>query len=401
MRKIWFVFLSLIFFFFRLQFLPKLNLKEGTLVRVTGALKEDPQVFGSQQKLVIGRFIITTGRYPEFYYGDGLEIVGKVKVQNKNYLLSYPKINKKARLDSTFKSRQVLSIKGWAIKLRRRLLGIYNKLFSKPYDGIVSGIVLGDKSLISESFYSGMQKTGTLHIMVASGMNIAMISQGILAFFFLFFKRRTAIYCLLVVIWFYSILTGLVPSIVRAAGMASLIYLGSILGRETDGGRVLAVTGLIMIFIDPNLIFDIGFQLSFMATAGLVWIQPLLKNNRFVLFKNENFSSSVAAQLATFPILVINFGQFNLISPLINLAVLWAVPYILQFGLLISLLGLVWIKLGQAFSYLLYPLLFFLKQLIEMSAEIIRFQIQFSSISWWWGVGYYLILWVLLKRKKI
>jgi len=161
--------------------------------------------------------------------------------------------------------------------------------------------------------------------------------------------------------------------------MVSLIYLSNLLGRETDGGRVLMMTGLLMVFINPYLIFDISFQLSFMATAGLVWIQPRLKNIQFVLFKNENFSSSIAAQLTTLPILVINFGQVNLFSPLINLAVLWTVPYILQFGLVISLLGLLWIKLGQGFSYLLYPMLFFLKQTIETFAKIIRFQIHFSN----------------------
>jgi len=366
-------------FALRLQFLPKLDLKEGTLIKVTGVLNDEPQVFGGQQKIVMGRFIVTTGKYPEFHYGDELEIVGKVKTQNKNFLISSPKIIKKARLDSTFKSRQVLSIKGGAIRLRLKLLGVYNKLFPKPYDGIVSGIVLGDKSLIEQGFYSSMQATGTLHIMVASGMNIAMISQGILAFFLLFFKRRTAILCLLGVIWFYSILTGMNSSIVRAACMVSLIYLSNLLGRETDGGRVLMMTGLLMVFINPYLIFDISFQLSFMATAGLVWIQPRLKNIQFVLFKNENFSSSIAAQLTTLPILVINFGQVNLLSPLINLAVLWTVPYILQFGLVISLLGLLWIKLGQGFSYLLYPMLFFLKQTIETFAKIIRFQIHFSN----------------------
>ncbi len=363
-------------------------------MRVTGVLNDEPQVFADRQKLVIGRFIVTTGKYPEYHYGDELEIVGKVKAQNKNYLLSYPKINK-----TSIKKKEV-SIKGIAIDLRIKLLGIYNKIFPKPYDGIISGIVIGDKNLIDENFYSSMQKTGTLHIMVASGMNIAMISQGILAFFFLFFKRRTAIYCLLGVIWFYSALTGMNPSIVRASTMVSLIYLSGILGRETEGGRVLLMTGFLMVFVNPYLIFDIGFQLSFMATAGLVWIQPLLKNNRFVLFKSENFSSSVAAQLATLPILVINFGQINLLSPLINLAILWLIPYILQFGLLISLLGLVWIKLGQAFSYLLYPLLFFLKQTIEIFAKIIRFQIQFSRISWWWGVGYYVIIFLWLKKRR-
>jgi len=82
---------------------------------------------------------------------------------------------------------------------------------------------------------------------------------------------------LIIVIWFYSIMTGMAPPMVRAACMVSLIYLGGIIGREAEGGRVLFLTGLLMIFSNPVLIFDVGFQLSFLATAGLVYIQPKLK----------------------------------------------------------------------------------------------------------------------------
>jgi len=222
----------------------------------------------------------------------------------------------------------------------------------------VSGVVLGDKSMISQDFWQKLQQTGTLHIMVASGMNIAMFSQGLLSFFLLLFKRRLAICCLIVVIWFYSIMTGMAPPMVRAACMVSLIYLGGIVGRETEGGRVLFLTGLLMIFSNPVLIFDVGFQLSFLATAGLVYIQPLFCKGK-VLGNNSNFTSSLAAQIATLPILVVNFGQLNLLSPMINLIILWTIPFILQMGMVIGVLGLLWIKLADLASYLVYPLLFF------------------------------------------
>ena len=111
-----------------------------------------------------------------------------------------------------------------------------------------------------------------------------------------------------------------------------------------------------MIFSNPVLIFDVGFQLSFMATAGLVYIQPRLKRIK-CLMMTDNFTSSLAAQIATLPILVVNFGQLNLLSPMINLIILWTIPFILQMGMVIGVLGLLWIKLADLASYLVYPLL--------------------------------------------
>jgi len=408
MRKTLFIFFAVFaIFLIRVQFIPKLDLKNGQLVRVTGVLAEEPQVLGNQQSLKIGQFAAITKRYPEYHYGDQIEITGEVETKpiitlnlplsSSNYpLTSFNtyRLNQAELKKSTTGIKGVTGIKSLAINLRIKLLEIYKRVFPRPLDGIVSGVVLGDKSMISQDFWQKLQQTGTLHIMVASGMNIAMFSTGLLSFFLLLFKRRLAICCLIVVIWFYSIMTGMAPPMVRAACMVSLIYLGGIIGREAEGGRVLFLTGLLMIFSNPVLIFDVGFQLSFLATAGLVYIQPLFCKGK-VLGNNSNFTSSLAAQIATLPILVVNFGQLNLLSPMINLIILWTIPFILQMGMVIGVLGLLWIKLADLASYLVYPLLFFLEQTITLFARITFFQIEFPKVSlvlvvlyytgvWWW-----------------
>ncbi|MGB9637206.1 MAG: ComEC/Rec2 family competence protein, partial [Microgenomates group bacterium] len=347
---------------------------------------------------------------------------------SNTYQIDQPEIKK-----TIVGADNTLSIRGLAINLRTRLLKIFNRVFGRPFDGIVAGVVLGDKSMIPPDFWLKLKQTGTLHIMVASGMNIAMFSQGMLRFFLLFFKRRLAICCLLVVIWFYSIMTGLTPPMIRAATLASLIYLGSIVGRETEGGRLLLLTGLLMIFVNPFLLFDVSFQLSFMAMAGLVWIQPILvQSSKFkvqsdkcrgkrgsdeaisgktrlirltlpklamTIIGNDNFASSLASQIATLPILVLNFGQLNLASPLINLIILWTIPFILQLGMAVGVLGLLWIKLALLASYLVYPLLFFLEQSISLFAKITFFQVELPKIGWWWAIGYYLMLWRWIQKK--
>lgn len=408
MQKVLIIFLILSLFFLRCQFLPKSSLKDGQKVRITGFLSEEPQISGNGQILRLSQFEIRTKRYPEYHYGEKIEVVGKLKVKPislpflvfNRYLIEGGSI-------VSVKSGDPKNIKGMAIGLRRRMLDIYKKAFPQTMDGIVAGVVLGDKSLIDEDFWQKLQVTGTLHIMVASGMNIAMFSQGLLSFFLLFFKRRLAIYSLLIVIWFYSIMTGLAAPMIRAATMASLIYLGGVLGKEAEGGRILLLTGLLMIFANPALIFEVGFQLSFMATAGLVYIQPRLKisgnsltRRRLArLLQLDNFSSSLGSLIATLPILLFNFGQLNLLSPFVNLIILWAIPFVLQLGIGVGILGLLWIKLAELASYLLYPFLFFLEQTIALFAEVTFLRVEVFNLAWWWAIVYYFILWRWLRRK--
>ena len=394
-------------FILRLQFLPRLNLQNGQLIRVTGILAEEPQTSGNRQSFHLGRIEVWTEKFPEHHYGDKLEVIGKIKVQNyplgsfinplisfENYWLSYPKIS-----DVTG-TTGITSIGGLAINLRNQLKKVYQQSLPSPLDGILTGIVLGDKNLIPQDLWQKLKQTGTLHIMVASGMNIAFFSGPVLSLLALFFKRRIAIILLFTVIWFYSLVTGLQPPIVRAAIMASLVYFSHLVGREAEGGWVLFLTAVLMLFLNPLLFFDIGFRLSFLATAGLIYLSPKLKATHFFLFRQETFTSSVAAQLATLPILVASFGQLNLISPLINLTILWCVPLILQLGIIVGLIGLFWQNLGQVSSYFLLPFLIFIKQIVDWSAKMALFQVLLPEVKWFWWLGYYCLLGWWIKRHQ-
>lgn len=375
------------FLFFRLDS----GFSKGDKIKITTVLSSEPESFGNSQLLKAGRFKILTSRYPQYNFGQKLTIKGEIKEADKaGFFLSYPQI------EAVNEKRG----HNLAVRLRQELREVFNFVFPKPFDGIVSGIVLGDKQLISSSFYEKLKQTGTLHIMVASGMNIAMVSESCLSFLTLFFKRKRAILFLFVLIWFYSIMSGFNPPIVRAAIMASLVYFGQILGKKTGSGRILFFTAGLMLLFEPFLLWDIGFQLSFLATAGLVFIQPYLKNSGFFLFKSSNFSSTMAAQITTLPVLVGNFGQLNLASPFVNLLVLWPIPFILEAGFVIGFLGLLWIKLAIIPSYLIFPLLLYIEQVVNMTASIKFFQVQLPVFQPWIWLGYYIILCVLLFRLK-
>jgi competence protein ComEC len=381
--------LLFLIFLWRWQSLPRLNLQNGQLIKVTGCLAQEPQVFGSRQSFRIGQIQIKTALYPEFHYGEKLVVQGKVTVRPgrffKDYLLDSPKI---VLLEETTSPGLV----GLAFDLREKLKSVFNRSLRKPLDGLLAGIVLGDKSLMSLSFWENLKKTGTLHLVVASGMNISFLSATTLPLLALFIRRKVALLILIILIWFYSILTGFQAPIIRASFMASLVYLAQILGREAESGRVLLVAGLLMVLASPLFLFDLGFQLSFLASAGLVYLVPKLREQPFFLFRRESFASTVAAQLATLPLLVGSFGTLNLISPLINLAVLWLIPGLLAGGMLAAILGLFSLTLGRVILFLFLPALVFLEQIINLSARLTVFQVELPTVSWVLVVVYYLWL---------
>lgn len=286
--------------------------------------------------------------------------------------------------------------------LQTKLDLIFASLLPNTEAGLLSGIVLGTKKSLPLRLYEQMKQNGTIHIAVASGMNIALLAGPTLSFLTIFLKRKVALIPLFILIWFYAVLTGFQAPIVRASIMASLLYLAEEFGRKTDNVRILLMTGYVMVLIKPELIFELGFQLSFVSMLGLVFLQPVLKRSKNRLLKSESFSSTMACQIATLPIIMINFGEYNLISPFINLLILWVVPYIMQFGLLTAIFSFVSRYIAQLIAYLVYPMLWYFSLISEICAKLKIFQIWTPKWGIVMGVGYYLMLgwWVISKSKR-
>lgn len=402
MRKTLFIFFAVfVIFLIRVQFLPKLDLKDGQLVKVTGVLSEEPQVLGNRQAFKIGQFEIWLDRWPEHHYGEEIEVVGKVKpltilklpiLTLKTYLIGEAKIK--------VKTAAATSLMGKAISLRQKLRAIFRRCFQEPLDGLVSGIVLGDKTLLSKEFSDKLRLTGTIHIMVASGMNVSLIAVPLLSFLTLFLKKRKAILCSMVMMWFYCIVTGWQVPIIRASMLISLIYLARFLGKEAEMKRTLWLTGILMLFYNPVWIADLGFQLSFLSTLGLVYLQPKLQTSGWAFLAWESVASTLAATLFTLPVLVASFGRLNLASPLINLLILWSIPYIFGLGILVGFFGLLWIKLAVLASYLAYPLLYFLEQSINLFAKMRFSQMEVPRMSLLLVVVYYVFLFYLARNVR-
>ncbi len=181
--------------------------------------------------------------------------------------------------------------------------------------------------------------------------------------------------------------------------MGIVVFSAQIIGRQTLAVNSLMLAGFGMLFIDPTLVSDIGFQLSFAATLGILYIKPIFQKKEGI---GSNVLTTIAAQIATLPIILANFGIYSAYSILVNGLVLWTVPILMMIGGFGAILGLILEPLGQLIVYLCYPLLFYFETVVNIFGEI-GGVIAISSLSWQFIVGYYFLLSsaVLLFRRKI
>ena len=303
----------------------------GDKVRVSGQISNQPQIMGAQQRISLGDFTFYTDRFPEIAYGERIIAEGVVGKGKSGYYLESPVVKKIGEL-------------GVLGEIRESVFSVFKKFLPEPHSGLLSGVVLGTKSSLDSNFLEGLRKTGTLHIVVASGSNIAFFSGLLINITAFIWGRKRAVLLCFILVWSYVLLIGADPPIVRAAVMGSILIFAQSLGREFDVWRALAIAGAVMLFIYPLWLFDLGFQLSFLATAGIVGLgkktEGLVDKIKYLpaVFKSA-LSVTLAAQVAVTPLLFITFGEVSLVGPLVNMLVLWTVPFIMLGGFLLGILG--------------------------------------------------------------
>ncbi len=345
------------------------------------------------------KVFITTDAYSSFNFGDNLNISGTLNKQllkdgRSIWTMIFPKISPKGN------SLKLVS------NLRQKIISLFDKTLPQPSASLLLGIVFGIKEQMDADFVRNLRNVGVLHVIAASGMNVVMVGGFLSSLFAFFFKRQLALALSLFGILFYAVLAGLEPSIIRASIMGGLVFLSQILGRQNTASYGLFLAGFGMLFFSPSLISDVGFQLSFAATAGLLYLRPLFEMGRSkeIIEKSiigEDIVTTISAQLATLPILLTNFGIYSLWSAIVNALVLWTVPPLMISGGVGAIIGLVSVSLGQIFIYLCLPFLFYFEKIVSVFGSIGGL-VNIASLSWTFALGYYFILaaLILFFRKK-
>lgn len=378
---------------------------------LTTTLLTEPQATGRIQRFYVDNILIIAPRFPEYHYGENLAISGTLesKVLNDKkpasrqggqiLMLSFPKIESRPPVGGLALTRDI----------RQKIIGIFKETLPSSEGGLLLGIVFGIKESLPKDLFDNLRITGTLHVVAASGMNVTLVAGFISVFFGTFLSRQIAFSLSIVGILFYALLAGLEPSITRATIMGFLSFLALILGRQNWAILSLFFVGWLMLAINPRTLLDIGFQLSFLATLGLIAIKPIL--NSQLLLKDirryqlgNDLTTTLSAQIATLPILLANFGSYSLLSILTNTLVLWTIPLLMIIGGLAAMVALAVPFLAKILLVAALPFLFFFERVISFFA-MFGGQIAMENFPVTITLGYYLILLsiilVLLKKQRV
>jgi competence protein ComEC len=340
-------------------------------------------------------------------YGDRLHVQGRLETppvlqdfSYRDYLARqgvYSLMNQaSARLLLHDQGNPLLAL---VYALKERALATLYRIFPDPEASLLAGILLGVETGIPEPVQQAFQATGTSHIIAISGFNITILA-GLFSTLFvkLLGKRRRFLAAGLSVaaIGLYTILVGAEAAVVRAALMGALALFARQVGRQQDGLNSLGLVAALMALANPNLLWDVGFQLSFMATLGLVlYATPF--SEAFVRLASRRLSSStaqrlagpvgeyvlitLAAQVTTLPLIAYHFSRISLVAFLVNPLILPAQPPLMILGGLALLVSLVSRPLGQLLAYLAWPFVVFTIRVVELFAPFPGAMLELGQVA--------------------
>lgn len=276
--------------------------------------------------------------------------------------------------------------------LRKEFDKKFEQYLPSPQAQLLSGIVLGEKKDLPYDFRLALRDTSTLHIVVVSGQNLSMVAGFFLALSGLI-RRRLAILLSFLAIIFYTLLTGAEVPVLRAAVMVTFAFLAQIFGRAGSSFWALVAAAGLMLLINPRWLFDLSFQLSFMATLGLVTVAPvLLKFLKTFPLIGQDLAVTIGAQLMVIPIIAANFHQLSLVGVLTNVLVGWTVPFMMILGAVMLIASFISELLGSLVAqavvilstYFIYIVQFF--SFLPFAWEYVGEQV------WVVWIGYYMLL---------
>jgi len=408
--------------------------KEPDIREKNAGLIIKPEKVNNKKFKENGRVLAVINRYPEYQYGDKLKIVGKLKAPPVFNDFNYKNYLKKQGIYSViyYPKTKLLergSHKGVHSLIYAEILQFKNKLRESIYQNfpysqglILGAMILGDKNRIPQYLKEKLNIAGIRHIIAVSGMHIVVLSNILMPLLLgIGLWRGQAFYASIIFIFLFIVMTGAQPSGIRAGIMGGIFLLGQKIGRKSVSQRTILTAAALMLAVNPLfLLNDAGFQLSFLAAMGIIYLAPVLKNwLRFVFccfFKNKNESNERAgvlieimamtfsAQIFTLPLLIYNFGKISLVAPLTNILIIPVVCWIMIFGFIFALAGIVSPFLGWLLSFPCLFLLTYLLKVVDFFSKSWAVK-SFGDVHWFWLVVFYLILgiftWHLNKKEKL
>ncbi|MEK7566852.1 MAG: ComEC/Rec2 family competence protein [Patescibacteria group bacterium] len=347
---------------------PELKKFIGQKISLKGVVVEEPDERENSTRLIFkadsgDKILLVVNRYPEYFYGDIVDIGGTLKEPDnfsddfdyKSYLakdeifleMVFPEIKKTGSGGGS-------KIKSALLELKKKYLENLAKVLPEPQASFVGGLTIGAKKSMPAEILEQFRKVGVIHIVVLSGYNITIVAKAFAGVLGSFLPRVFAASFGVLGIFLFAVLAGASATVVRASIMAAILYLAGSVGRVYEAKIALFSAGFLMLLYNPKILrFDLGFQLSFLAALGLLYLSPHFE--KFVRWLPKKFKlreyglATLSAQVAVLPVLLQNSDSFSFLSFPANLLILIFVPATMLFGFLSGVL--VWIHPWAAYPF--------------------------------------------------
>ncbi|OGZ58754.1 MAG: hypothetical protein A3B96_03130 [Candidatus Spechtbacteria bacterium RIFCSPHIGHO2_02_FULL_43_15b] len=278
---------------------------------------------------------------------------------------------------------------------------------SPPESSLFGAIMLGETERLSRDLKEKLNRSGTRHITAISGMNIIILANMLIGLgLMLGMWRHHAFYFAVSFIVLFTIMVGAPPSAVRAGIMGGILLFAQKAGRLSQARRLLVLAAAVMLMSNPLLLkFDVGFQLSFLATLGISmtssWFMDNLKFTPQLFGIRNTISMTVPSVLFTAPILISNFGQLSLVSIFTNILIIPMTSLTLGLGFIASIAGILSETVGRILFWPVWLFLSYSYKVIDISSDMPFAVWEIEAFPWYLGVLYFVSLWLLVKHFKM
>lgn len=320
-------------------------------------------------------------------YGERLRLRGELVTPPENENFSYRDYLARQGIHAYVSKAEITRLPGNSgnifisqiYKFKQKLLENTYRLFQDPEASLFAGILFGVDTGLPQKLQDAFKNTGTAHIIAISGFNIAIIAGVLFSTLKYIFNQRISAILSVLGIFFYAFLVGGDSAVMRAALMGSISLFARQVGRRNTGLNALAVVAFVMSLFNPLILWDVGFQLSFFATLGIILyaepfsnftanlIAKFSKSDTSVFAKliNENFVLTLAAQLTTIPIMAYHFNRISLISFIANPFILPVQPLVMIIGGLSVFISLIIFPLGQLLAWVAWAFAAYTIRIVE------------------------------------
>jgi competence protein ComEC len=324
---------------------------------------------GGEARAAEGLALLVLPPFPAYRYGDRLVATGELEQPRAaeragefDYRAYLAHRGIYALMREPGEVRLASAAAGFAplaalLRFREGCREVLLRSLPEPQASLAVGILLGIQSSIPDEVYKSFSATGTSHILVVSGWNFTIVAGLLGAVAARLRLGRWQTFALaLAAMWVYALFTGASAAVLRAAAMASLAAVARAAERGSGPWRLLLGACWLITLADPHTLWDLGFQLSALATASLfAYAKPveawLGKRRPFrwaaMAPITEALTATMAAQVLTLPLILYQFGNLSLVAPLANVLLVPVVPYSMLLGTIALLGGLLWLPLGQ------------------------------------------------------